>query len=113
MDTLTALVGKKLTSITFILDYMQFGFDDARITAITDPVISVAGSELRLGDTEYRNQLCNQIGSSVVHASVLEGEKIFVEFSSGAQVSISLRPEDYVTVEAVVVQVEGRPTAIW
>jgi hypothetical protein len=49
---------------------------------------------LRIGEPEYRNALCAQIGEMVAKASLEELEALTVEFESGTVIALSLREED-------------------
>jgi flagellar basal body P-ring protein FlgI len=113
MDTLTALVGKRMISVIFIWDYMQFGFDDATITAVTNPTVSAGGHTLQLGEAGYRDRLCDQIGSIITSAAAVPDEEIAIGFSSGANLHISLKPDDYRAAEAVIIDIDDGKWAVW
>ena len=48
----------------------------------------------RIGEPEYRNALCAQIGEKVTTASLEEGDSLTIEFENGTVFGLSLREED-------------------
>lgn len=93
---LAALIGLRLASVEFVMDYHQFRFDGgARIEALIPPVVRVGQSELSVGDPGYRDALCEGIGATVTAAKVEEGNEACMRLSSGIEIAISLRAEDY------------------
>ena len=47
-----------------------------------------------IGEPEYRNALCAQIGDKVVKASLEEDDALTIEFENGMVFGLSLREED-------------------
>lgn len=99
-EPLSVLSGLQLSSVTFVMDYIQLGFADPYLTAITLPTVVVGDKNYKLGDAGYRDKLCERIGKTVRQACVIEEQEIRLEFEDGANVLISLRPDDYETAEA-------------
>jgi hypothetical protein len=100
-DSLQAIVGGELSSVTFVGDYVQLDFNGARITAFTPPVVRFGESIWRWADRDFKNQLCNAILKRVTAAVVMLGNCITITFEGGLRVEISLRDDDYCCPEAV------------
>jgi hypothetical protein len=99
-DALVELVGRSLSSVTFVMDYIQFGFDGSRLTAYTLPAVSRKSVNLIWGQPGYRDALCEQIGSRVASTGVNK-QSVAITFDTGATISVSLRGDDYCGPEAL------------
>jgi hypothetical protein len=99
---LTLIVGRELSEVCFVLDYIQFGFDGPRLTAITDPVIGLDAVLSRPGALDYHGKLVGSIGKAVTEATVIRNEAVHIQFLDGWVLEISLKPEDYSGPEAVI-----------
>jgi hypothetical protein len=64
-DALGALVGRDLSSVTFVRDYVQLAFDGPGVNAFTMPTVTSGAENLSLGKPRYRDCLCQQIGCRV------------------------------------------------
>ncbi len=60
-----SLVGKTLTSVGFIDDSLLLGFDEIELTTPLWPTVARKDSLFTYGMLEYRNELCDTIGSDV------------------------------------------------
>lgn len=97
------LIGEQLTTVIFVLDYVQLQFSNgSTLTALTWPSVDVGGTVLGYGKPNYRDALCERIAKTVRAGSVVEGEFLSVEFDDNSVISVSLRPEDYSAAEAAV-----------
>jgi len=90
-----SIVGEKLSGITFVLDYWQLQFDGPSITVFTDIEVCSKESATRVGDDQFRNHLCGQIGKIVQRANVSPSEAITIAFADQSLITISLRERDY------------------
>lgn len=80
-DGLQDVVGRALSSVTFVADYVQFDFNGPVLTAYTSPVVSTEPGSLKWGEPGYRDALCFQIGRHIMRveadqdrvATVFEG----------------------------------------
>ncbi len=105
LTLLEQLSGRRLHAVTFILDYVQLQFDSPlTINAFTRISVRPNG-EKTTGDDEdqFRNLLCSQISKEVGLVTIRDSKSFDLTFADCSGVSISLRPEDYVGPEAVVV----------
>jgi len=107
------LIGRELSAVEFIRDYVQFHFDGPRVVAITNPIISVGTVIYKWGQPGYRDALCDCITAKVQSASISEGEKFYLEFEQKVCITISLKPEDYVGAEAVILYGDTTEWWIW
>jgi hypothetical protein len=93
---LTPIVGEKLSSVEFVMDYVQLRFDGPTLTAFTMPVVAADGRVFRVGEPGYRDALCERIAVLVTAADV-SAEAIAIDFADGARITVALREEDQVT----------------
>jgi len=94
------LEGRRLNSITFVEDYVQFTFDGPWLTLYHWPKVSSDTDSYKLGVPGYRDALCEQIGKIVKATSVVTNEALKLEFVDGIIFESSLRDEDCVGPEA-------------
>ena len=110
---LQILVGEKLSSVTFVMDYVQLGFDGTCLTAYIGPVVTFRGKVFAWGEPGFRDIICERIGAIVRQAEVVENDAIRMSLSDGGVISISLKPEDYVGPEAAVLtDIRGKSLVI-
>jgi hypothetical protein len=101
-NPLVVLVGRSLSSVEFVRDYLQLRFDGPYLTAVVHPIIAFEGISYSWETSGYANILRRCIGSNVVNAFILEGQEARIEFDEGIVVSISLLEKDYVAAEAII-----------
>src|SRR5258707_749498 len=90
------IVNVPLDTVAFLLDYVQFSFNQATLTMATFPEIG----DLKVGGPGYCDALCAQIGVRVAGA-VATKDRLTLTFASGALVTVSFDDEDYRGDEAV------------
>lgn len=110
---LSVLIGRQLSSVEFVQDYLQLRFDGPCLTTITHPRVNVGNMWWEWGMPGYRDRLCERIGRVVTRAAVSEGGEICLEFDDGACISISLRPDDYRAAEAVIFDNGDQGCWVW
>jgi len=98
------IIGKQLSSVEFVQDYVQLRFDGVCLTAYVWPTVVCSSTTLALSHAGYRDALCGNIGRIVKAAHVEEGKRIQIEFEGGTMMMISLRPQDYQGPEAAELQ---------
>jgi hypothetical protein len=76
------ILGARLTSVDFVLDYLILGFDEkGTLTTLVWPeIISIAGSVLKFGMKDYRDSLCGLITQVVSEVRFSEDEIITISF---------------------------------
>jgi hypothetical protein len=110
-DALGKLVGRKLSSVTFVADYVQLAFDGPGMNAYTTPTVTSGSESLSLGQPGYRDALCAQIGC-IVERTEVDKQRVSIVFESGAVISISLLDDDYRGPEALEFSLDERDR-IW
>jgi hypothetical protein len=96
------IVGRRLSGVTFVMDYVQLQFDPPpTVNCLTPMTVRSNGREAKSGDDQFRNLLCAQIPKVVAAIALRQAESFDVIFADGSLVSTSLRREDYVGVEAL------------
>jgi hypothetical protein len=88
---LAKLIGARLTSVQFVMDYLIFGFDErGALTTLVWPEIFDTNEKISFGMKEYRDALCGLIGKIVQNATIGADETISFVFD-GSEVRIALR----------------------
>lgn len=98
---LSLLAQEQLSSVTFVLDYWTLDFNGERFVVMSRIEVSGVGWAIRDGDDQFRNRLCERIGSGVITATASTNDIEFA-MADGCVIRISLRAKDYVGPEAVV-----------
>ena len=111
-NPLEILVGREMSAVSFVRDYLQLHFDGPRLTLITDPVVQVDNVYYRAGMPGYRDALVGLVSKTVRRTSIVEGEAITLEYDDRTRISISLRSNDYQSAEAAVFDT-GTSTWSW
>lgn len=112
-EPLKPIVGRQLSAVVLVQDYVQLQFDGPTLTAITWPVVTVGSSEYEYGRPLYRDMLCERITKVVHSAFVNEGEEIRIDFNDGSVISVSLKPETYSAAEAAIFNDGPENTWVW
>ena len=94
------IVGRELSSVTFVQDYLQLDFDGAVLTLFVWPDIFREEGSYAFGEPGYRDMLCGEIGEEVSETTLEPGEAIEVQFEDGVILRASLREEDIEVTEA-------------
>ena len=81
-SVLSRIIGARLTSINFVLDYLILGFDEkGALTSLVWPeIIAGAGSVLKFGMPGYRDRLCELITRVVLKVHFSKDETITISF---------------------------------
>jgi hypothetical protein len=100
-EGLKGLVGRRVSSVEFVQDYVQLRFDGPRLSAYVSPVVDLPAKRLRHDAPGYRDELCARIGRAVVLGEFRDGEGLWRRFDDGVVVEISVRDKDYTGPEAL------------
>ena len=101
LRSLQTIVGEKLSSVEFVMDYVQLRFDGPTLTAVSHPVVKTTTAVLRWDDPGYRDALCGQITAHVASVDIRDRDELKVLFDNGVSVAVSLKEDDQVGAEAV------------
>ena len=99
-DGLEKIVGEKLSSVEFVMDYVQFRFSGPVLSAFTQPTVTRGHETKTWGEAGYADALCKQIGRRVERTAVND-EHVSIAYENGTLVLISLRDDDYRGPEAL------------
>lgn len=96
------IVGEQLSGVTFVMDYLQLQFNPApTINVYTPLTVRCDGKTYVSGEDPFRNKLCEQITKLVKSVECNHEEYFLIVFEDGSEISISLKPADYVGPEAL------------
>ena len=90
---LKKIVGVRLTSVCFVLDYLIIGFDQkGALTLLVWPdVTDSLGGATSFGNPSYRDRFCDLITQVVTDVQISKDETITISFENGARLIIRLR----------------------
>lgn len=88
-DPLAALATEQLSSVTFVQDYLQLGFDGRGLTLNVWPIVVTGTARVRHNDYGYCDALCSFIGKTVERVVETES-RIDVLFVGGDSIQIDL-----------------------
>jgi hypothetical protein len=94
------LQGEQLSAVTFVQDYLQLWFDGPGVNVTNPLTVITPGSTITSWDAGFRDLLCGQIAKIVAGVDWRAEEALTFRFEDGSALSISLRKEDYRSVEA-------------
>jgi len=98
---LACLIGRKLTAVVFVLDDVQFQFDEIVLSVYTSAAVrSFHGNTVQHNDQGWRDALCGQM-SRVVSTVEIRDAEFVVLFDDESAILVSLRDEDYRGPEAL------------
>ncbi|OZM58408.1 hypothetical protein CIB95_02225 [Lottiidibacillus patelloidae] len=110
------LKGVEMTSVVFIRDYIQLGFEGiyepATLNTYTLPTVQNNKYTYSHGTKGYRDELCSLINKKVEKVILVENEGIKLVFEMNILLEISLRDEDYEGPEAAMF-IRGDETVVW
>ncbi len=85
------LVNEKLSSVVFVMDYLQLDFDGNRLSCYEWPTIVLSNSKFLFGHAEYRNALCSRIAKEVNNTTLIDDEIFEIDFGAGMQIKFDLK----------------------
>jgi hypothetical protein len=90
-QAISRLVGARLTSVQFILDYLILGFDEkGALTTLVWPEISVENKTMTFGTEGYRDELCSLIEKVAKNVTMESDDTVSIVFENGVEVRIPL-----------------------
>jgi len=90
---LKQIVGARLTSVCFVMDYLTLGFDEkGTLTSLVWPeVTDSAGSTTIFEEHGYRDRVCELITQVVSDTQMTNDETILITFENRSRLAIHLR----------------------
>jgi hypothetical protein len=110
---LEMIVGEDLSSVTFVMDYLQLDFNCQSLSAYTLPSVRRGDKAFQPMSEGYRDVLCSLIGTTVDGIDVREQDAIDIRFREGSIVSISLRTEDAIGPESATFSSRAGGCWVW
>ena len=95
------LIGNQLSSVEFVMDYLQIRFDGPTINVTNPLTVKANGKEITSFNSGFRDLLCSQITKIVKEVSSQAGNALIIHFIDNSQIAISLLPEEYSSPEAI------------
>ena len=89
-EFLNVLLGEQLSSVIFVMDYLQLDFDGNRFTLNVWPQMTIGDSTYRFGETSYRDHLCSLIAQIVKQATGEDKQHLAIIFESGDKIMVPL-----------------------
>jgi hypothetical protein len=91
-ELLSEIIGARLSSVQFVMDYLILGFDEkGALTTLLWPEILSAGPTTKFGMPGYRDSLCDLIMKLVENVEITPEETIIIGFSRDVRLAIPLR----------------------
>jgi hypothetical protein len=98
---LPLIVGRTLSSVVFIHDYIQLIFDRPTLITYSPPFLRQSGNELVAKQPGYCDAIYSQIGVRVTKTNVIDDE-LTIRLVNAVEIVVSLLAPDYVGPEALV-----------
>jgi hypothetical protein len=102
----------ELSGVTFIRDYLQLHFDGPLLNGYIWPILTIGGNAITIKASGYRDALCAQIGKQIASA-VQVNEQIVLRFNDCSEISFSLKAEDQIGPETVVLYGDNNLCCVW
>lgn len=114
IEILKSLEKRKLTAVTFVMDYLQLFFEEACFNLYVWPLIKTRDSVFNITTMGYHDVLCGQVGRSVISVREKLKDKLLIEFENYITIEVSLKEEDRGGPEAAMLQVDsGKHWTVW
>ena len=105
LTSLNDLIGQRLTSVTFILDYVQLGFENYYGMSIFNPIrLTGRAGEMDHSQFGFKDSLCGFINHTVSKIEYEQEKRVAFVFDRAGVVSVGLTDNDYSGPEALVLQ---------
>ena len=109
----SSLVGEELNTVSFVMDYVEFVFNGPVLRALTRPVVEIGGTRHRFPAPGSRDALCELIGRTVLAVEEQEGDRLALELTGGAQLTVPLDDDSYLGPEAMHFCRPDAPMMVW
>lgn len=86
-----AAVGEYLSSVTFVMDYLQLGFSDYGFNMYSWPILTIASETLTHTKAGYKDAMCSLIGETITRIDEYLDLGLTLRFKNGASISLPLR----------------------
>jgi len=93
--------GSQLSSVEFVMDYVQLRFDGPTLTVYNQPAVRTGQETIKWGDVRFRNTLCDLIAHIVSSTDVRRREAAEISFDNGSVFIVPLGMDDFRGPEAL------------
>lgn len=93
VSPMQTVVGEYLSSVTFVMDYLQLDFSGHRFTMYCWPTITIENRTLAYGDGGYKDALCSLIGETATEVDEYWDTGLRIRFKNGSYINLLLRVE--------------------
>jgi hypothetical protein len=105
----SALVGRQLSAVCFVMDYFQFEFDGNRLIVYSVPIATVNRESI----AGFRDRLCAFIAHQITLVHEIKHQAMHIDFGSFGRISVPLDEESKATVEIAELIVDGKSVYMW
>jgi len=113
VSPLQTVVGEYLSSVNFVMDYLQLDFSGHGFTMNSWPTITIENRTLAHRDAGYKDALCSLIGETASEVDEYWDTGLRLQFKSGSYINLSLRVErDFPSPEVATFHTPSRGFAI-
>lgn len=102
-DAARLLIGRVLTEVDFVHDYVHLVYGDVGLTVNAPMVLATPQGNVRTGAPQFEDLLRRRTGHTVTDAKTTT-DYLRLEFDDGGKVDVSLVPDDQVSPEAAVLE---------
>lgn len=82
--------GSSLIEVVFVMDYLQFNFEDWRVNLYSPPVVIKGRRRYVFPEQGSRRELIGLVGSVLLTLDIDPKEEVIFAFSNGSYVSVRL-----------------------
>ncbi|MGO9589211.1 MAG: hypothetical protein ACLP3K_04085 [Candidatus Acidiferrales bacterium] len=93
VSPLQAVVGEYLSSVNFVMDYLQLDFSGYGFTMNSWPTLTIENRTLAHADGGYKDALCSLIGETATEVDEYWDTGLRLRFKNGSSIDLSLRVE--------------------
>ena len=91
VSPLQSVVGEYLSSVTFVMDYLQIGFSGYGFTMNSWPTITMQSRTLAYEDGGYKDALCSLIGETVTEVDEYWDTGLRLQFKNASYINLALK----------------------
>ncbi len=93
-EILSYLVGEQLSSVEFVMDYLQLRFEGPTLN-VSGPIVVTSGDHCHAAwEPGFRDLLCGQIAKQIASVTQRAEEALVFTFEDGSAITVSLVPFD-------------------
>lgn len=113
LGSLERVLEEPVSGIAFVMDYVEFHFNDKVIRALAEPTVWVDGRRFTFPEAGSRDALCSLIGRNAEHVKAQQNIAIEIDFSDSAKVQIPLECGHGLVESAHFMPGNNLPMEIW